>query len=85
MTIPYKKLMGMVYQIAIAVFFAFIYFTLIVNLYYTNLEIAFNQLWRKIISIIALVLFHIFIILIIYCYLASVIKNPGQPPKFWVY
>ena len=79
-----KKIMGMAYQAVIFAFIGFIYYAMIVNLYFLNRERVFSGAILTAISVTYLVIFHILLILIIYCYLASVLKNPGQPPKFWV-
>ena len=78
-----KKLLGILYPIAILMFFLAVYFTLIVNLYFTNINNMFGNIWIATISIIYLVLFHIFLALIVYCYLTVMFKNPGEPPQFW--
>jgi hypothetical protein len=79
-----KKLMGLAYQAVIFAFIVFIYYAGIVNLFFLNQERVFNGPILTGIHVTYLVVFHVLLVLIIYCYLASVIKNPGQPPKFWV-
>lgn len=78
-----KKLLGIIYPIGILMFFVAVYLTLIVNLYFTNRENMFGSPWIASISIFYLVLFHIFLALIVYCYLTVMLKNPGEPPQFW--
>ena len=76
--------MGLMYQAVIFAFILFIYYACIVNLFFLNRAIVFNGPILTAIHGIYLAIFHVMLVLIIYCYLASVIKNPGQPPKFWV-
>ena len=79
-----KKLMGMAYQAVIFAFIALIYYACIINLFFLNKERVFGGAILTAINVTYLVIFHILLALIVYCYLASVLKNPGQPPKFWV-
>jgi hypothetical protein len=78
-----KKIMGILYPIVIFLFIGFCYFSLIVCPFYLQAKM-FQPTFNLIYSIIILVIFHIIFIAIIYCYLASMLKNPGHPPKFWV-
>lgn len=78
-----KKLMGILYPIGILLGIAFAYFSLIVCLYYLQPKM-FEPTFNLIYTIVVLVLFHIVFIAVVYCYLASMLKNPGNPPKFWV-
>lgn len=78
-----KKLLGIIYPIAILVFCLFIYFSLIVTLYYLNTQMMFGSILISIFSSIYLFLFHFFGALILYCYLKVMFTNPGEPPLFW--
>lgn len=79
-----KKLLGIIYPIGILCFVLFIYFSAIVCLYYLNTEYMFATTFLKIHSIIYLVIFHVLLALILYCYLNVMFMNPGEPPQFWV-
>ena len=59
------------------------YYCLIVNIFFINKEIMFKNDLDEIFSIIFLTIFHLMLILIIYCFFKSMYKDPGQPPKFW--
>lgn len=72
-----KKILGIIYPIAIALYVMFIYISMIVVLYFLNREMMFGSVPIMIVSIIYLVLFHIFLALIIYCYLYVMFKDPG--------
>lgn len=78
-----KKLMGILYPIAIFNFIAFCYFALVVCTFYLQPKM-FEPGFNLVYSIVILIVFHVIFIAIIYCYLASMLKNPGNPPKFWV-
>jgi hypothetical protein len=84
MELSKKKLMGIMYPITIFLFIAFIYFALIVCPYFLNSARMFGISYNLVYSVIVLVVFHVMFFCIIYCYLGSMLKNPGQPPKFWV-
>ena len=79
-----KKIIGLAYQGVIFAFIAFIYYSLIVNLFFLNRDNMFSGAVLTAFSVAFLVFFHVLLALIIYCYIACVVKNPGQPPKFWV-
>lgn len=72
-----KKILGIIYPIAIALYILFIYISMIVVLYFLNREMMFGSVPIMIVSIVYLVLFHIFLLLIIYCYLYVMFKDPG--------
>lgn len=72
-----KKILGIIYPIAIAFFVMYIYLSMIVVLYFLNKEMMFGSVPIMIVSIIYLILFHIFLVLIIYCYLYVMFKDPG--------
>ena len=78
-----KKILGIIYPIAIAFFVLYIYVSMIVVLYYMNKEMMFGSVPIMIVSIVYLVLFHLFLALVVYCYLYVMFKDPGQPPQFW--
>lgn len=78
-----KKLMGVLYPIVIFNFIGFCYFALVVCTFYLQPKM-FEPGFNLVYSVLILVSFHIIFIAIIYCYLASMLKNPGTPPKFWV-
>ena len=84
MELSKKKLMGIMYPIAIFLFIGFVYFALIVCPYYLNAQRMFGVSYNFVYSVTVLVIFHAIFLGIIYCYLGSMLKNPGQPPKFWV-
>lgn len=79
-----KKLMGLLFPVIIFLFMICVYYALIVNPYYLNRERMFGTPGIKAVSIIYLIVFHVLLISTIYCYVACMVKNPGQPPKFWV-
>lgn len=79
-----KKLMGLLFPVVIFAFIICVYYALIVNPYFLNRERMFGSAAAKTISIIYMVVFHIILVCVIYCYVACIVKNPGQPPKFWV-
>lgn len=75
-----KKILGIIYPISIAIYVLCIYLSLIVALYFLNREMMFGTIPIMIVSIIYLILFHLFLALVIYCYLYVMFKDPGQPP-----
>ena len=79
-----KKLMGILYPVAIFLFIGFCYFALIVCPFYLNHTHMFGSAFNLAYSVIFMIIFHVVFASIIYCFLASMLKNPGQPPKFWV-
>ena len=79
-----KKIMGLLFPMVIFLFIGCTYYALIVNPYYLNRERMFGSSAIRVISITYLIIFHIILIVVIYCYIACMLKNPGQPPKFWV-
>lgn len=79
-----KKVLGIVYPIAILVFVLGIYGCSIVALYFMNTEMMFGSVWIATISIVYLIIFHVLLALIVYCYLFVMFSNPGEPPLFWV-
>ena len=72
-----KKILGIIYPIAIAAFVVFIYISMIVVLYYLNKDMMFGSVPIMMVSIIYLILFHLFLFLVIYCYLYVMFKDPG--------
>lgn len=84
MEINKKKLLGYLYIMVIVLFIVAVYYSVVVDLYFMNREIAFGGTLRSVLSWTFLILFHLFLALIVYCYLMCVMKNPGRPPKFWV-
>ena len=78
-----KKLYNLLFPFFIVGFILFIYYCLVVNIFYLNPTFMFNPVSRRIVSIVFLVIFHILLALIVYSYLVSMFKNPGEPPKFW--
>ena len=72
-----KKILGIIYPIAIAVYVLFIYISMIVVLYFLNREMMVGSVPIMIVSIVYLILFHLFLLLIIYCYLYVMFKDPG--------
>lgn len=78
-----KKILGVVYPISILLFFISVYLLLIVNLYFLNRDMMFGNGLVAAFSITFLIIFHILIILIIYCYFYVMFTNPGEPPLFW--
>lgn len=72
-----KKILGIIYPIAIALFVLFIYISMIVVLYFLNREMMFGSVPIMIVSIVYLILFHVFLLMIIYCYLYVMFKDPG--------
>jgi hypothetical protein len=72
-----KKILGIIYPIAIALYVLFIYVSMIVVLYFLNREMMFGSVPIMIVSIVYLILFHLFLLLIIYCYLYVMFKDPG--------
>ena len=77
-----KKLLGIIYPLGIFLFILTIYFCLIITLFFLHPQM-FTTKPNLIFSIIYLTIFHILLILIIYCYLVTMFKNPGEPPQFW--
>ena len=75
-----KKILGIIYPISIAIYVLCIYLSLIVALYFLNREMMFGTIPIMIVSITYLILFHLFLALVIYCYLYVMFKDPGQPP-----
>ena len=79
-----KKLMGILYPITIFTFIAFIYFALVVCPFFINHKKMFAPVFNLTYSIIILVFIHVLFLIIVYCYISCIMKNPGAPPKFWV-
>jgi len=79
-----KKIMGILYPIAIFAFIGFCYFALIVCTFYLNHHHMFGSAFNTAYSVITLIIFHVVFVCIIYCFVSAIVKNPGQPPKFWV-
>lgn len=79
-----KKLMGLLYPVFILIFMLAVYYCLIVNLIYLNRDIVFKNTVSTAITITYLVVFHILLVIITYCYLFCMLSNPGEPPQFWV-
>ena len=77
-----KKALGIIFPILILIFFLFLYFGWIINLYFT-----YPPMWssglRIVLSIIYLIFIHILIALVVYCYLYTMFTNPGEPPQYW--
>lgn len=72
-----KRILGIIYPIAIAVYIMFIYVSMIVILYFLNREMMFGSVPITMVSIVYLFLFHLFLFLVIYCYLYVMFKDPG--------
>ena len=79
-----KKLMGMLYPVFILIFMVSVYYCLIVNLIIFNRANVFANKVSTAITITYLVIFHVLLGIITYCYLFCLLSNPGEPPQFWV-
>lgn len=79
-----KKVLGFLYPIFIGLFVLAIYYTMIVNLVFMNLDNLFATKAGKWATIAYLAVFHTLLALIVYCYFYMLFSNPGEPPQFWV-
>lgn len=59
----------------------FMYYTLIYILIFKNNF--YESIVLKIYMVLYLILTHLFIVLTVYCYIATMLKTAGKPPKFW--
>ena len=79
-----KKIIGILYPAVVFAFIIFIYFALVVCPFFLNRQRMFGSPFNTVYSIICLVVIHVFFVVIVYCYLSCIFRNPGMPPKFWV-
>lgn len=77
-----KKALGIIFPILILIFFLFLYFGWVINLYFMYSPM-FATGGRIVYSIIYLVFIHLIIGLVVYCYLYTMYTNPGEPPQYW--
>ena len=77
-----KRALGIIFPIMILIFFLFLYFAWAINLYFTY-SAMFSTGGRIVLSIIWLIVMHILVGLVTYCYLYTMCTNPGEPPQYW--
>ena len=79
-----KKILGYVYPFIILVFMLTVYYCLIVNLIFLNRANMFGNTVYLTLTVVFLVVFHVLLGIVVYCYLYCMFSNPGEPPQFWV-
>ena len=79
-----KKILGFLYPIFIGLFILAIYLTMIINLIFLNTDNLFSTTAGKWVTIAYLIIFHLLLLIVIYCYFFTMFSNPGEPPRFWV-
>lgn len=77
------KWLNFTFPLYVIIIIGGIYYLLIGNLIYEH-ESLWNNVASRIVTIIYIVIFHIFFAFTMISFFTTMFTDPGSPPKFWV-